>query len=170
MKEKAVTLGDRVVTFYMSEDSRQERKLFIIPKLTRKIYNLEYNLEMSFLWLFRIRLQTAYQSCFFQLLCFWLVLKIGQWFTSTNLVIETLISGRTVSNLGSWRISDQEGGREVKGSKRCWGHPLKDLLKFQYRWTLTSINLIQSEEETQFLNHYRWKCELPSGTMSALKV
>lgn len=49
MKEKAVTLGDRVVTFYMSEDSRQERKLFIIPKLTRKIYNLEYNLEMSFL-------------------------------------------------------------------------------------------------------------------------
>lgn len=147
----------------MSEDSSQERKLFIIPKLTTKITNLEYD-PLTFL----NQAADSISKKLFQVLCFWLVLKIGQWFTSTNLVIKTLISGQTVGNLGSWRISDQEGGREVKGSKRCWGHPRKTC--FQCRWTLTSINLIQSEEETQVLSLYRWKCELPSATMSAFKV
>lgn len=98
----------------MSEDSSQERKLFIIPKLTTKITNLEYD-PLTFL----NQAADSISKKLFQVLCFWLVLKIGQWFTSTNLVIKTLISGQTVGNLGSWRISDQEGGREVKGSKRC---------------------------------------------------
>lgn len=77
--------------------------------------------------------------------------------------------------MGSWRTSGHEGGREVRleGQREDEVKPTpppKDPLRFQCRWTLTSINLIQSEKETQVLNHYRWKRELPSGTMSAFKI